>query len=676
MRTHVAQGHTVFLFRFTKGVKRFRMTVQAVAKRNLTDVVLLRHRRRLCHVTLFCILVLIQAACTSKTAKVQDIDTPVPFPEVRKIVFHGNTHFRSGALRSVMATKQRPLIPPWKRGESYNLSTLKADLQRLKKFYFDHGFLDTVVRLGEVHEDTEKDTISITIIIEEGPPTRVTSVRLGGTLPPELPAEQALLAELQLQPQQHITKAAFDQSKEHLLTRLQNAGYARAQIVPRTEVDTQAHTAAITFTVVPAPQTTFGRVSIVGAKQVREQAIQRRLTIRQGQTYSAKTLAESANAVYGLGMFQAVTPRARNLEALDEPLDIDIDVRERKPRNLRLGFGFSSIDRFRLLAEWTHRNLFGSAQRLTVAAKIASFVQELEGQLHFPYFLRRRMTLTQTLYVRNEQEINTDPLGLADALFNVEDPQPNYDLLSIGGETRVGYQFTRVLSGSAGLQLSWNEFSNVESSDLSKAEKESFEDNILLIQFIELLRNTSDNRLNPTRGTLLRGRFDHSTQSLVSDVSFIKLELEARYYRLLWWRMILATRLLVGGIQPYGGSDDVPINVRFFAGGPGSVRGFAINRLGPLDSDDDPLGGKSLIEGSVELRFPILGKIGGALFVDFGNVFRDSFTYRLDDLRYAVGPGIRYDTPIGPVRLDVGIILDRRADEDFGRVEFSIGQAF
>jgi outer membrane translocation and assembly module TamA len=175
---------------------------------------------------------------------------------------------------------------------------------------------------------------------------------------------------------------------------------------------------------------------------------------------------------------------------------------------------------------------------------------------------------------------------------------------------------------------------------------------------------------------VLRGRLEHANDTLVSDVSFIKLILEARHYQRLWRQMILATRLLVGGIQPYGNSDDVPFNVRFFAGGPGSVRGFALNRLGPLDDNGDPIGGNSLIEGSVELRLPIVGDLGGALFVDFGNVFRDSFTYKLDDLRYVVGPGIRYNTPIGPLRFDVGIIVNRRADEDFGRVELSIGQAF
>jgi outer membrane protein insertion porin family/translocation and assembly module TamA len=184
--------------------------------------------------------------------------------------------------------------------------------------------------------------------------------------------------------------------------------------------------------------------------------------------------------------------------------------------------------------------------------------------------------------------------------------------------------------------------------------------------------------LNPSRGFLVRGRLEHSSTAVVSDVSFVKLLLEARHYLPLWWRLILATRLKIGGIEPYNETTEVPFNVRFYAGGAGSVRGFPLNRLGPLNTDGDPIGGMSLIEGSVELRFPLpfLEGLGAVLFMDFGNVFRAPFTYHLNDLRYTVGPGLRYNTPVGPFRIDVGFIVDRRPGEDFGRLEFSIGQAF
>jgi outer membrane protein insertion porin family/translocation and assembly module TamA len=227
-----------------------------------------------------------------------------------------------------------------------------------------------------------------------------------------------------------------------------------------------------------------------------------------------------------------------------------------------------------------------------------------------------------------------------------------------------------------GLNFSRNNFSNVDLAALTAAEQEIAQDNTLFVQFVEAQYNTSDSLLNPTHGTVLRGRLDNSTTALISDVSFVKLVLEARHYVPLSQRLLLATRLKLGSVEPYGSSTEIPFNVRFFAGGPGSVRGFQLNRLGPLNADGDPIGGLSLIEGSVELRFPLFGDFGAVLFLDFGNVFSSAFTYRLGDLRYAAGPGLRYNTPVGPLRLDVGIIVDRRQDENFGRIEFSIGQAF
>jgi outer membrane translocation and assembly module TamA len=373
-------------------------------------------------------------------------------------------------------------------------------------------------------------------------------------------------------------------------------------------------------------------------------------------------------------MFQAVTPRALNLNDAEAPLDLEFEVRERKPRTIQLGAGASSVEQFRLQVEWTHRNLFHGAQQLTLLGKISGIEQLAETRLYLPYFFGRRTTFTQTLFVRNEQEIDTDPLGIIDALFTIEEAQPAFDLFSVGGETRVSYELSRYWKGFAGVELSLNNFSNVDEAALP--DDEVAEDNLLFVQFVEARWDTSDSILNPTRGVILRGRFDHSTTALISDVSFVKFFFEARHYRRLWRQTILAMQLGLGSIWPYGETEEVPFNVRFFAGGPGSVRGFALNRLGPLDNNGDPIGGNSLIEGSIELRFPIAGAFGGAVFVDFGNVYREPFTYRLDDLRYAVGPGIRYNTPVGPLRVDFGIIVDRRSGEDFGRVEFSIGQAF
>jgi outer membrane protein assembly complex protein YaeT len=502
----------------------------------------------------------------------------------------------------------------------------------------------------------------------------VTAVELEGTIPPALPSAAELLKALPLRPKQPINKEDFDRSKALLLTRLHDASYARAQVIPRTEVDSEQHTATVTFTLVPGSETVFGRIAIKGAQQVEEQAIRHQLTIREGQRVSDKDLGASADAIYSLGMFQAVTPRALNPEAADEPLDVEFEVIERKPRGLQFGLGYSTTEGFRAQAELTYRNLFAGAQQLTFLTRFSSFEQRGEVKLRLPYFLAERTAFTQTLFAFNQQLVGVSPGG---AFFGVSgQAQPAFDLFSVGTESRVEHRFTETLSGVVGLNFSRNDFSNVDQTALTAAEQEIAEDNILLVQFVEVQHNTSDSLLNPKRGMVLRGRMDHSTTAVVSDVDFVKLVLEARHYFPLSERLLFATRLKLGSIEPYGESNEVPFNVRFFAGGAGSVRGFELNRLGPLNSEGDPIGGMSLIEGSIEFRFPLFGDLGAVLFLDFGNVFRQPFTYRLEDLRYAVGPGLRYNTPVGPIRLDVGVIVDRRRDEDFGRIEFSIGQAF
>ena len=620
-------------------------------------------------------VVMLTAACAAKQIDQPDEDT-LPLPEVTGINLRGHETFSAAQLRKAMTTKGRPFFPPWKRGGDYNKPTLEADLRRLKKFYFDRGFLETNVRLHQVEEDPDNQTVAVEIVIEEGKPTRIRQVDIVGTIPPELRSARALLDELPLQVGKRISKAAFDQSRAFLLKQLQDAGYARAKVRPRTEVDTVQHLAAVTFTLQPGKKTFFGDITITGMKQVREKAIRSQLKMGPGDLYSDLDLTDTTEAIYKLGMFQTVTPQALNLDEADTPLNVEYNVRERKPRNIRVGVGASTFEGFRLLADWTHRNLFGGAERLELTSRVATFSQIFEADLRVPYIRLRRTSATYSLFTRNQSELKFPPFDLVRAMLQVVDPQPGFDALQVGNKVTLEHEIIRRLTLFGGVELSWNTFRNVDREALTDDELEAATDNILLAQFVGVKWNTRDDRLDPTRGVFILSRAEHANSAFLSDVSYVKLEVEGRHYLGLRRGMILATRLQVGGIQPYGDTNEVPFNVRFFAGGPGSVRGFKLNRLGPLDENGNPIGGQSLIEGSVEIRFPIAGPIGGVVFVDAGNVFREPFTYRLDDLRYATGTGLRYLTPIGPLRIDVGIILDPEPGEGFGRVEFSIGQAF
>ena len=625
---------------------------------------------------LLCVVML--NACASQTASLRQEPLTDTFPEVRRILFVGNQKFADARLRRVMATQERWLFSPWKRGSDYNPSAVDADLLRLQKFYFDRGYLDVRAAVAKVEENAVGNAVQLHIMIEEGEITMVREVvvRVEGPIPPGLPPADTLRNDLPLRADEPITKAAFDASRDQLLLALQRMGYARASVQPHTEVDRRRHEAFVRYTVEAGEQTLFGPVTFRGATSVKPEAIRRRLTFRPGDVYSPERVTDSQAAIYDLGMFRAVTPRSLNLETAGEPLDIEFEVIERPPRSFEVGLGLSTTELFRLQVGWTFRNVFGGAQHLSLSGKASSLGTAFETRFHLPHLLTPLTSFTQTAFVDRQEEINTDPFGLTDRIFDIEDAQHAFDVLRYGAESRVDHKFDRRLGAAAGIELSSNTFSYVDPQAILELGSDVAVDHLLFTQFAELTWNTSDRAINATRGLLALLRFEHSSTGFLSEFDFVKAAIEGRRYLPLWRRAALAARLKLGFVQPYGQSDVVPFNVRFFAGGPGSIRGFGLNRVGPRAADSAPLGGHSLIEGSMELRFAVIGELGGVFFVDFGQVFEASLDYHLEELRYAVGPGIRYNTPIGPVRFDVGFIVDRRSDEPFGRIELSILQAF
>ena len=228
------------------------------------------------------------------------------------------------------------------------------------------------------------------------------------------------------------------------------------------------------------------------------------------------------------GMFQAVTPRVLNPDEQGAPMDVEITVRERKPRSVQLGFGFSTVEQFRGEVQWTQRNLWGGAESLNLSAKGSSIQQAAEARFFLPYFLTRRTSFAQTAFARNQPKIDEDQLSVGGGtLFGIENTTPGYSLFSVGTESRVRREFSRRLSGAGGVELSRNVFSDVDPDLIGTGVAEN---NTLFIQFAELKWDTRDNLLNPTRGVVLSGELDHSNTALISTESFFKLLLEGRHY--------------------------------------------------------------------------------------------------------------------------------------------------
>ena len=361
---------------------------------------------------------------------------------------------------------------------------------------------------------------------------------------------------------------------------MREAGYARAKVIPDTEVDDQANEADITFTMYPGEITKFGDISIRGQELIPEPVIRRQLDIYEGETYTPKKLIDDQERVFDLGVFTTVTPRTLNIEEEEAPLNIEFEVSERKTHTARLGVGASSIESMRYEVEWINRNLLGEAERLSFLARVSGIIQGMEAELRDPFFFNRDNSLTHKLFVWNKQRINTDPFDILDDLFDIVDPQPAYDLLTIGAESRLDHRFSRKLKGTLGVELSSNDFFNVDPVAVEEAGLEAVEDNILFIQFTGLQWNGRDDDLDPTKGEFIRGHVEHSNTKLISDANFAKLTLEGRHFLPLRRGVVLATRLKLGGLEPYGDTQDVPANVRFFSGGTGERAWFRAEQAG------------------------------------------------------------------------------------------------
>ena len=252
-----------------------------------------------------------------------------------------------------------------------------------------------------------------------------------------------------------------------------------------------------------------------------------------------------------------------------------------------MGSWLWTTEGFHIEAQWTHRNLWRGAEQLTLSSGFSAIEQKLEARLTLPYFLAARTAFSNTLFVRNQKQLSINPAG---TLFGAQEgTQTAFDLFSYGDEARVEHHFTETLTGVVGLNLSRNDFYNVNESALTEFEQGIAQDNTLLIQFVEMQWNTSHSLLNPTEGMVLRGRIDHSTTALVSDFSFVKLLLEERHYIPLGWNLS-ATRLKIGGIHLM---DPAPRSLqRAFAEDPG-VYGVSPESAWPHNKDGDPIGGMS-----------------------------------------------------------------------------------
>lgn len=494
--------------------------------------------------------------------------------------------------------------------------------------------------------DTQNSPARVHLNITPGPLFRMGSVTLDG-IPSHLAVSPPKLG---LAPGTPATAAAIRQGEAMLLDMLGDHGHPFAQTRSRDVVaDHALNQVNVHWEMDPGPLCTFGPVTITGLDQVDPGFVRRTIVWQEGETFNATAQDATRMKLLKSGLFATVRINHPDSPRADQTLPMTIDLQERVPRTVKAGLEYATDTGPGATFSWEHRNLFHQGELLRTKARVNDLVQEADARLVFPAFFGPWQMTTQGGLGREYTDAYTSKSITAGMMLE----RQQTPWLRTGGGVR--YQLSAIDDSDDGEEtyglVSFPVFADaVQASPL----------------------------LDPRSGWTLKGETAPYLDLLGQNILFVKARIQGSTYLPLLpsKKLILALRGVLGSLGGTG-LQDIPANERFYAGGGGSVRGYAYQMAGDLDDDDDPYGGLSKIECAAELRAAFTKTLGGVVFLDGGRAFTRAVPRDPTDLFWGAGVGLRYFTPIGPIRLDAAFPLNgRHAIDDTWQVYISIGQAF
>jgi outer membrane protein insertion porin family len=554
---------------------------------------------------------------------------------------------------------------PWSDDPLFSRDEFLKDLRRVYVLYQRNGYFDAELESYSVRMDGEKVRASITV--SEGEPTLVDSLAVEGLEPLDgADLVEEVRERIPLRQGQVFNEADLFASRDTLETAFRNRGYAYAQVLLEYRIDKPGRSASVVYTVDAGDRYYVGAVEVEGSRPQDRQLVIDQVNFRRGDPYSQQRILESRRNLYELGLFRQVQIEPRD-EVRGDTLDLLVQVAPASTHAVRVGLGYATEDQLRVSASWIDRNFFGHAGQLEVRGGYSTLERELSLNYRRPAFI-------------------LPPLVLQANAFLLDEVEDNYTVQRVGGSVSGNYLRGRRWTGFGSLTVERDEYFAFDAGVLiPELGREFVNPSRLLFLSSGVSYNTTDSAFQPTRGWIISLVYQIGIPALTGDYGFHRFVQQTSHYVEVREGWVLAARIRPGIIFGYGGEKDrVPLFQRLFAGGSNSVRGYQRRELGPKDDPDafgqerapEPVGGRGLLEGSAEIRFPIAGNLRGAAFVDAGNVWSDPNEISPGDLEYTPGAGLRYQTPVGPIRLDVARRMD--GEESLPRYVFhiSIGEAF
>jgi len=607
--------------------------------------------------------------------------------KVTRFSFVGVKSVTDGQLRSVLATSPSSKLP-WGEKQYFSRDQFEADLKRIEAYYRDRGFPAAKVTSYDTKLSKDQSSVAITVTISEGEPLRVERVTLDGL--GVLPAEhlQALETTLALKAGQPLDRAALQSSREAALDELKDHGYPYATVNVSEDTGASADQRVVTIRAEPGALTHFGPIDIQGNDSVSDRIVRRQLTFRPGQLFQQSKVIDSQRRLYTLELFQFASVKADTAEKATE-IPTKVVLKEGKHRRVNFSFGYGSEERARAEVDYRRLNFLGGARIANAVVRYSGLDRGVRVNLTEPYFLSRYYSLTFSGQFWHSDE-------------------PAFVLDNTGGQVTVTRRFGRptgplfVANKNAQTSLSFTYANEYESSRITEEALAdlSFRDELIALGlnptgigqedpgvtkglrsalFVDAGRNTTGNLLDARQGYVLAVHAEHAGGFLQGDYDYNEVTLEGRHYIPVGKRAVIAVRARGGSIDGLGGGPSelpVPFFKRYFLGGSTNLRGWGRFDVSPLSGSGLPIGGETTLNFSTEVRVQVFGNLGAVLFLDGGNVWLRPWDFNLKDMRY--------DTKIGPIRVDFGyqlnpipgLLVNGEPEPRHFRVHFSIGQSF
>jgi outer membrane protein insertion porin family len=582
--------------------------------------------------------------------------------KIRGINLVGAQAFSESELLGLFVLRTPGWLTWYTKHDQYSRQRLSADLETLRSFYLDRGYLDFTIDSTQVSITPDRQDIYITVNLSEGAKYTVSEVRVG---PQSIVPQAELEALVQLKPDEVFSRRRLVETQKAIAERLGNEGYAFANANAVPEVDRDKRTVAFTLLVDPGRRVYVRRINIVGNTKTRDEVIRREMRQLEGAYYDASKIQLSRRRIDRTRYFSEVNVQTAPVEGSPDQVDVTYTVTERATGALSLGVGFSSLDKFIVSASITQPNVFGSGKYLALELNSGSVNQVYSLSYVDPYYTVDGVSRGFDLYKRT-----VDATTLATGAYATD---------TLGAGIRFSYPLSERVTisfGITGEDVTVETFAN--SSLVYKEFVGLFGNEYRYGAFSAgWARDTRDSLIVTTAGTLTR---------LTGEIAFGGLE----YYRLgvnqqfyfplsdtftLLWNVDL-------GYAKGLGDKPLPFFKNYYAGGPGTVRGFEDFSLGPRDLENNVLGGTRRVVTNLELLFPMPGaaqekslRLGA--FIDAGQVYAAAQDVDLGLLRSSVGLALSWASPMGPLRLSYATPINEKVGIDrVQRLQFKFGTAF